>query len=102
MCTSQCFLNCLLSCSSVLLCITTLPSFLFFLMLRRPPRSTLTDTLFPYTTLFRSFEVVDLRLGQRQAIGDMAAAMLVIAAARGRKVEQAARDIGGKIGRAHV
>src|SRR3546814_15104044 len=27
---------------------------LFFLMLRRPPRSTRTDTLFPYTTLFRS------------------------------------------------
>src|SRR3546814_7735563 len=26
----------------------------FFLMLRRPPRSTRTDTLFPYTTLFRS------------------------------------------------
>src|SRR3546814_2455249 len=26
-----------------------------FLMIRRPPRSTLTDTLFPYTTLFRSF-----------------------------------------------
>src|SRR3546814_6391203 len=26
----------------------------FFLMIRRPPRSTLTDTLFPYTTLFRS------------------------------------------------
>src|SRR3546814_3475163 len=29
-------------------------SFLFFLMIRRPPRSTRTDTLFPYTTLFRS------------------------------------------------
>src|SRR3546814_2544106 len=28
--------------------------FVFFLMIRRPPRSTLTDTLFPYTTLFRS------------------------------------------------
>src|SRR6056297_2176908 len=28
----------------------------FFLMLRRPPRSTRTDTLFPYTTLFRSVE----------------------------------------------
>src|SRR3546814_10130932 len=28
--------------------------FFFFLMIRRPPRSTLTDTLFPYTTLFRS------------------------------------------------
>src|SRR3546814_7799177 len=27
----------------------------FFLMLRRPPRSTRTDTLFPYTTLFRSY-----------------------------------------------
>src|SRR3546814_13407836 len=28
--------------------------FLFFVMIRRPPRSTRTDTLFPYTTLFRS------------------------------------------------
>src|SRR3546814_16438904 len=27
---------------------------IFFLMIRRPPRSTRTDTLFPYTTLFRS------------------------------------------------
>src|SRR3546814_18190917 len=26
----------------------------FFLMIRQPPRSTRTDTLFPYTTLFRS------------------------------------------------
>src|SRR3546814_66786 len=29
-------------------------SFFFFLMLRRPPRSTRTETLFPHTTLFRS------------------------------------------------
>src|SRR3546814_1065775 len=29
--------------------------FFFFLRLRRPPRSTRHDTLFPYTTLFRSF-----------------------------------------------
>src|SRR3546814_17728002 len=28
----------------------------FFLMIRRPPRSTRTDTLFPYTTLFRSHD----------------------------------------------
>src|SRR3546814_17940516 len=28
----------------------------FFLMIRRPPRSTRTDTLFPYTTLFRSLK----------------------------------------------
>src|SRR3546814_10306590 len=32
-------------------------------MIRRPPRSTRTDTLFPYTTLFRSF-------GKPQAFGD--------------------------------
>src|SRR3546814_7701624 len=30
--------------------------FFFFLMIRRPPRSTRTDTLFPYTTLFRSIK----------------------------------------------
>src|SRR3546814_13412188 len=36
-------------------------SFLFFfLMIRRPPRSTRTDTLFPYTTLFRSSNMGDL------------------------------------------
>src|SRR3546814_18255601 len=31
---------------------------IFFLMIRRPPRSTRTDTLFPYTTLFRSDAVM--------------------------------------------
>src|SRR3546814_5715298 len=36
-------------------CISYLLMFIvFFLMIRRPPRSTRTDTLFPYTTLFRS------------------------------------------------
>src|SRR3546814_4733984 len=34
--------------------------FCFFLMIRRPPRSTRTDTLFPYTTLFRS--VADFKI----------------------------------------
>src|SRR3546814_16739885 len=33
---------------------TRVVMFLFFLMIRRPPRSTRTDTLFPYTTPFRS------------------------------------------------
>src|SRR3546814_11223379 len=28
-------------------------------MIRRPPRSTRTDTLFPYTTLFRSIQIAD-------------------------------------------
>src|SRR3546814_8588906 len=37
----------------------------FFLMLRRPTRSTLTDTLFPYTTLFRS------RASQRAFVREM-------------------------------
>src|SRR3546814_16401841 len=32
-----------------------------FLMIRRPPRSTRTDTLFPDTTLFRSVRSADLR-----------------------------------------
>src|SRR3546814_14893942 len=34
----------------------------FFLMIRRPPRSTRTDTLFPYTTLFRSlhYRIIDV------------------------------------------
>src|SRR3546814_8103335 len=42
----------------------------FFLMIRRPPRSTRTDTLFPYTTLFRSAFLLlasDVRIG---ATGD--------------------------------
>src|SRR3546814_10334595 len=34
----------------------------FFLLIRRPPRSTRTDTLFPYTTLFRSIaRAADMR-----------------------------------------
>src|SRR3546814_15207942 len=31
--------------------------FFFFLMIRLPPRSTRSDTLFPYTTLFRSVHI---------------------------------------------
>src|SRR3546814_15030370 len=32
-----------------------------FLSVRRPPRSTLTDTLFPYTTLFRSASDIEIQ-----------------------------------------
>src|SRR3546814_20016405 len=39
-----------------------------FLRIRRPPRSTRTDTLFPYTTLFRSFVPLTLGLGPIVAI----------------------------------
>src|SRR3546814_11558710 len=40
-------------------------------MIRRPPRSTRTDTLFPYTTLFRSIALLQRApffLGDRQAV----------------------------------
>src|SRR3546814_14066101 len=40
--------------SSLVVVIFFFISVFFFLMIRRPPRSTRTDTLFPYTTLFRS------------------------------------------------
>src|SRR6056297_2922180 len=40
--------------------------FFFFLMIRRPPRSTRTDTLFPYTTLFRSGPGQDRSHGRRR------------------------------------
>src|SRR3546814_4137236 len=39
-----------------LICVHGVICILFFLMIRRPPKSTLTDTLFPYTTLFRSLD----------------------------------------------
>src|SRR3546814_15247364 len=41
----------------------------FFLMIRRPPRSTRTDTLFPYTTLFRSDLVVALGFARAKCLG---------------------------------
>src|SRR3546814_685671 len=53
MCSSASFLYII---SLFVLCFYLMLLFIFFfLMIRRPPRSTRTDTLFPYTTLFRSF-----------------------------------------------
>src|SRR3546814_1939681 len=43
--------------------------FVFFLMIRRPPRSTRTDTLFPYTTLFRSQKRLEMLFGVRTLDG---------------------------------
>src|SRR3546814_5792666 len=40
----------------------------FFLMIRRPPRSTRTDTLFPYTTLFRSILEFGAVLEREEAV----------------------------------
>src|SRR3546814_21040607 len=92
-------------------------SFVFFyLMLRRPPRSTRTDTLFPYTTLFRSARAADpdrlvrrveqrrVQVGARHArkaervrCGDIRNAVLD----RGRGDEGLSR-LRPEIGRAHV
>src|SRR3546814_12912413 len=56
---------CLLMCfADALILVAHWFSFFFFLMIRRPPRSTRTDTLFPYTTLFRSDD------SEREAIPD--------------------------------
>src|SRR3546814_17310903 len=45
-----------------------LGDFVCFLMIRRPPRSTRTDTLFPYTTLCRSIDSeVDVSAPRSQA-----------------------------------
>src|SRR3546814_10985095 len=59
--------------------------YLFFLMIRRPPRSTRNDTLFPYTTLFRSIDVHGQplrpgarRVSHRQRYGTMRATLQYI------------------------
>src|SRR3546814_7885582 len=49
----------------------------FFLMIRRPPRSTRTDTLFPYTTLFRSGRALEQRLHHHRAVGQLRMAVAV-------------------------
>src|SRR3546814_4532233 len=47
-------------------------------MIRRPPRSTRTDTLFPYTTLFRSVELHrgELKLRSQRGVGTIASICL--------------------------
>src|SRR3546814_12809954 len=50
----------------------------FFLMIRRPPRSTRTDTLFPYTTLFRSsINLFSGRVANVEEVGRSAAMVKV-------------------------
>src|SRR3546814_5976330 len=45
----------------------------FFLMIRRPPSSTRTDTLFPYTTLFRSHDsALDVVFQREHYLGPLA------------------------------
>src|SRR3546814_2056769 len=46
-------------------------------MIRRPPRSTRTDTLFPYTTLFRSQQQQEPQNGQKQAYDELVPVMIL-------------------------
>src|SRR3546814_10556927 len=55
---------------------------IFFLMIRRPPRSTRTDTLFPYTTLFRSPRPI-----RREAASAAASVTRTVSRARLRSIE---------------
>src|SRR3546814_15067751 len=87
--------------------------FFCFLMIRRPPRSTRTDTLFPYPTLFRSNMG-----GKRVAVPDKVAVVCdhfapAPSAAGARMLGDMRRfarekgiehfyDVGKEIGRAHV
>src|SRR3546814_2455038 len=92
-------------------------SFFFFLMIRRPPRSTRTDTLFPYTTLFRSargkidphqgadFErVAELGFGERMHVRRVGAEFAAALPAAGRPPDVGLDPVGegrrNEIGRA--
>src|SRR3546814_16512879 len=59
----------------------------FFLMLRRPPRSTRTATLFPYTTLFRSLG------GGQQAAGRVDARLVAGVVVAGHRMGERARGL---------
>src|SRR3546814_7636924 len=69
-------------------------------MIRRPPRSTRTHTLFPYTTLFRALEATDplghCRRGRGGAAELPAADMDAIAAGRA-SIQHGPISVGGKL-----
>src|SRR3546814_20549179 len=66
-------------------------------MIRRPPRSTRTDTLFPYTTLFRSaaarLRAADLRPRRQGAVGDRSGAAPAGARAPRLRLAAGPRDL---------
>src|SRR3546814_2608524 len=62
---------------------TCVISLFFFLMIRRPPRSTRTDTLFPYTTLFRSARAARGETLDNRLIGIDSAKITAVEMSRG-------------------
>src|SRR3546814_14069285 len=71
-------------------------------MIRRPPRSTRTDTLFPYTTLFRSALAAAYQLGYRIALIVAGAGALLIAADHGWLVSYLCNAALGLVGITNV
>src|SRR3546814_12603790 len=63
----------------------------FFLMIRRPPRSTRTDTLFPYTTLFRSLLRQPARFRSEQENVAVAKRAVIVALCTARRERQPSR-----------
>src|SRR3546814_11864160 len=77
--------------------------FCFFLMIRRPPRSTRTDTLLPYTTLFRSYVVLKGAVAgdlARQVAGGLAPWLEGTPCAQGDFLGHRTRRLGGILKRA--
>src|SRR3546814_20634969 len=73
-------------------------------MIRRPPRSTRTDTLFPYTTLFRSYVQIPQRYIASIKLGQTAALTVPEYPGRGfdAKIESNARAISAASGGTQV
>src|SRR3546814_13578256 len=65
--------------------------FFFCVKLRRPPRSTRTDTLFPYTTLFRSAAVSEWRRAGGD-VADLGAVRRLRAQRHHRRLSRSSRD----------
>src|SRR3546814_12939650 len=92
----------------VISCVLVMYFCFFFLMIRGPPRSTRTDTLFPYTTLFRSADAggdLGRTLGRRrqcQVGGRHRRHLDAQVEAVEQRPGQPALVVLGEIGRAHV
>src|SRR3546814_12328774 len=97
-----------MTCCNTLVLLLSLFLFVFFLMVRRPPRSTRTDTRCPYTTLFRSdfaLDKLDSHLLPRLQLENDKGAILGVAntldGLRGRFSGAARTALNQEIGRAH-
>src|SRR3546814_3182690 len=71
-------------------------------MIRRPPRSTRTDTLFPYTTLFRSIEIPAEAQHPDRAVGPQGGALAMVHLPFEPPVRCLERQPQHRIGRAEI